>query len=59
MDNHQLEIAEAFSKKNFVLCCLDEEKLLDTIYSVKKHTFDKYISSREKIISIVKNAINE
>lgn len=59
VDNHQLEIAEAFSKKIFVLCCLDEEKLLDTIYSVKKHTFDKYISSREKIISIVKNAINE
>lgn len=57
VDDHQLEIAQAFSKKNYVLCCehtADLEKLIEEAY---QHQFDTYISSTEKIVAIVKNVL--
>ncbi|MCI8427287.1 MAG: glycosyl transferase [Lachnospira sp.] len=57
VDDHQLEIARAFSKKNYVLCCehtIDLEKMIEKAY---QHQFDIYVSSTEKIVAIVKNAL--
>lgn len=55
VDNHQLEIAKAFCKKNFVLCCNNEEELESMIDRAYNHNFDKYISSTRKIVETVKN----
>lgn len=53
VDNHQLEIARAFSKKNFVLCCEEKDNLGVLIQEAKTHKFDEYISSTEKILDLV------
>lgn len=59
VDDHQCEIAEAFSKKNYVLCCKDLDDLEEMIVRAKNHTFDKYVSSTDKILNIVENALLE
>lgn len=51
VDNHQIEIAEAFAKKNFCLMYEENDKLEDLIKEAKNHTFDKYISSKDKVIA--------
>lgn len=55
VDNHQLEIAKAFCKKNFVLCCNEEEELESMINRAYNHDFDKYISSTKEIVEIIKS----
>ncbi len=59
VDDHQLEIAQAFSKKNFVLCCEETDDLATMIAEAKEHKFDKYISSTDKIIAVVKNVLED
>ena len=58
VDNHQLEIAEAFEKKNFVLCCYDEKDLGPLIEKTKTHVFDQYKSSTGEIIETVKEFLD-
>lgn len=59
VDNHQLEIAEAFSKKNYVLYCKDETDLQKLIMQAKEHKFDIYISSTDKMIEVVGKALQD
>lgn len=59
IDDHQLEIAEAFSKKNFVLICEEEDDLAELIDISKEHKFDKYVSEKEKMIHTIKEFINK
>lgn len=58
VDNHQLEIAQAFSEKNFVLLCDDINKLEELINKVRMHKFDKYISKRELMIKTIETYLN-
>ena len=53
IDNHQLEIAYAFSRKNYVLCCGENDDLLEKIAECRNFHFEKYISQREKIVGII------
>ena len=53
IDDHQLEIAYAFSVKNYVLCCGEEDDLLEKIEESRTHHFEKYVSQREKIVGII------
>lgn len=53
VDDHQLEIAEAFKKKNFVLCCDEKEDLEDLIAEAKTHSFDVYHSSTAQMLQVV------
>lgn len=54
VDNHQLEIAESFSNKNFVLSNGENiEELLSNIKKAKSNKFDKYNSSNEKIQDLI------
>lgn len=57
VDDHQLEIAEAFSKKNFVFLCNENDRLEDLIQKAGEHKFDRYISSTEKVVEAVRDAI--
>lgn len=59
VDNHQLEIAEAFAKKNYVLCCNEEDDLGNLIIKSRNMKFEKYVSSTENIIKIVADYIKE
>lgn len=51
VDDHQLQIAEAFSKLNFVLMCNENDNLESLIDKSQTYKFEKYISNREHIIS--------
>lgn len=57
VDNHQLEIAEAFVRKNFVLLCGENDNLCNLIDEARKRHFEKYVSQTDKIIDIVRNSI--
>lgn len=57
VDDHQLEIAEAFMKKNFVLYCTSSDELEMLIEKARTYKFDKYISSTENILNIISTAI--
>lgn len=53
VDDHQLEIANAFSQKNYVLMCSEINELEEIIKKAKYHKFDKYISQRKKTIEAI------
>lgn len=57
IDDHQQEIAEAFSKKNYVLLCGENDDLGEMIKMAGQQEFKQYVSSTEKVIEIVKDAL--
>lgn len=57
VDDHQLDIARAFEKKQYVLCCYEGDHLLDCIKRSEFFDYQKYVSQRERIITIVKEYI--
>lgn len=59
VDNHQLEIAQAFAKKNYVLCCEDANQLEIIINRARTHEFDIYHSSTEKIVELLDEFIED
>ncbi|MDE6209332.1 MAG: glycosyl transferase [Lachnospiraceae bacterium] len=58
VDDHQLDIAKAFEKKNYVLCCYEEDNLLSKIKEANEIKFEKYISEREKLVNIIDSYIS-
>lgn len=59
VDNHQEEIAVAFEKKNYLLCCRNEKELPELIDRAKTHMFHKYESSVGEIIQLVEGFLEE
>jgi len=54
VDDHQLQIAQSFSDKNFVLMCQDAEQLADTIRRAESHRFAKYVSQRDLVLKTIR-----
>ena len=59
IDDHQLEIAETFRKKNYVLCCNEKDDLGALIKEARNHFFAQYKSSTDNIINIVKEFLEQ
>lgn len=59
VDDHQLEIAHAFAKKKYVLCCDEEDSLLEKIKQSRTFQFEKYVSQREKIVAIISDFLDK
>lgn len=58
VDDHQLQIAEAFSRKNLIISNGEKiEDLIDNINKAPQFKFEKYISSNIKIQSIIDDYI--
>ena len=57
VDDHQLEIAEAFAKKNYVLCCDENDSLIEMIKKSRGYVFEYYSSSTDYIIKIISEFI--
>lgn len=55
VDDHQLEIAEAFSRKSFVLMCGKNDSLQEQITKSKNFKFDYYVSQRDKTVSAIRD----
>lgn len=54
VDDHQLEIADSFSRKNLVLLCADEGRLGEVLRDARTHVFDKYRSQRDNVVETIR-----
>lgn len=59
VDDHQLDIARAFEMKKYVLCCYENDDLLEKINKCKSFHFDEYVSQQKQIIGIIKDFLNK
>lgn len=60
VDDHQLQIAESFSKKKLVISNGENiNNLIDNIRLAKEYKFDTYVSSNEKIQKIIIDYIEQ
>ena len=59
IDDHQLDIARAFSRKKLVLCCDENDELLDLINECRKYPFEEFISERNKIVGIINDFLKD
>ena len=59
VDDHQLDIAKAFEKKQFVLMYREDIDLFELIEKSKNFQFNSYISQREKVIETIKMYLRE
>ncbi len=57
VDNHQLEIATAFQKKNLVLVCGEDDDMAKLIDLSREKRFGKYVSHRDYMIGMIRNYI--
>lgn len=53
VDDHQLDIAKAFEKKKYVLCCYEHDSLKNILDKCNDFPFENYISGNDKIIDII------
>lgn len=58
VDDHQLDIAEAFAKKDYVLCCNENDELLDMINISRSKKFAEYVSQREKVVATIQDFLS-
>lgn len=59
VDDHQLQIAKAFSEQNFVLLCQTEDQLYDAILKARKTSFQVYQSNRENVINEIRSFLSD
>jgi UDP-N-acetylglucosamine transferase subunit ALG13 len=58
IDDHQLDIANAFSQKGYCLCCKEDDDLLEKIKECYSSHFETYVSQREKIVQIIRGYLD-
>ena len=54
VDDHQVQIARSFSEKNLLLMCGEADDLAQTVKQAETHTFDTYVSQKERVVSTVR-----
>lgn len=59
VDDHQLDIARAFSQKDLVLMCGEDDDLSELIMKSKTFSFGTYVSQRENVIRVIENFLTE
>lgn len=53
VDDHQIEIAEAFAEAGYILMCKEYEELADKIELSRNIKYKQYVSQREKVVSTI------
>jgi len=59
VDDHQCEIARAFAKKGYVLCCDEGDDLVKKLDFCKDMEFTEYVSQIENITRIVNDFLSD
>ena len=59
VDDHQVQIAESFSKQNYVIMCTENDKLEELIIKAKHHEFAKYISQRKQMVKTIEDFLDK
>ncbi len=57
VDDHQVQIANSFAIKNYILICNETCNLGKLISEAKVHKFDKYISQKDNAIKTIREYI--
>ncbi|MCR5755933.1 MAG: glycosyl transferase [Acetatifactor sp.] len=57
VDNHQMDIATAFAKKDYVLCYDETKSLADCIAECRTKKFAEYVSCRSNIVEQIRGFI--
>ena len=58
VDDHQLQIAEAFFKQKFVLMCGEKDDLGEIMAEAKSHMFCEYESNRQNVIKTISDFLD-
>lgn len=58
VDNHQIQIAEAFSSQNFVLMCDENADIGKIIEQARVHSFSKYVSKRAVVTKTIRDFLS-
>lgn len=59
VDDHQVQIAESFSKQNYVIMCTENDDLEELIAKAKHHEFAKYVSQRKQMVKTIEDFLNK
>ena len=59
VDDHQLDIAKAFEMKKYVLCCYENDDLLEIIKKSKNYHYEEYVSHQKQIFNIIKDFLED
>jgi UDP-N-acetylglucosamine transferase subunit ALG13 len=59
VDDHQLDIARAFEKKNYVLCRYDDVPLSLIMKRCRQFPFSDYVSITNQMIGIIQNFLDK
>ena len=59
VDDHQLQIAEAFEEKGCVICCRNEEELPQYIEKAKNFAFQPYTAPESKVEDLILDFIEK
>lgn len=59
VDDHQLQIAQTFHDLNYVIICNDYDDLGIIIKKSKEQKFEKYQSSRNRMVSCIREFLEE
>lgn len=58
VDDHQLDIAKAFEKKNYVICRYDDDTLAQVMKRLNQYPFADYISNTNRIIDVIEEFLD-
>ena len=58
IDDHQVQIAEAFAAQNLILKCEKTKNILACINEAKHHSFDRYVSKNDVVINEIECFLN-
>lgn len=58
VDDHQLQIADAFEKMNYILVCRENDDLYECINNSLCHDFSIYESHKDIVISVLKEYLD-
>lgn len=54
VDDHQVQIAQSFSRQNLVFMCGEKDDLADLLRDVRHHSFSKYVSQRNLVVQTIR-----
>lgn len=52
VDDHQMQIAGAFAKKNYVLMC-EQDNMAEMLNSARTHKFEHYVSQKQNVVDTI------
>lgn len=57
-NNHQLEIVEEFARLEYIVPCINLDKLDEALNKVKKFKPKKYVSNNDKMVKLIEDYID-